>query len=125
MHRLTILPLLAILHQKILTRRATMISHSNYGDVCRHQRQSLRISLSKFAEKYNEDKSSWSKMERGQLPPPKSMEILERYFNYLEFPKEFWQDFLDLASVSRGEIPGDLQHKKKDCLLFFKHLREA
>lgn len=49
-------------------------------------------------------------MERGLRPPPREMDILRRYFDYLEMPEGMWVPFMDAAAISRGELPMDLDN---------------
>lgn len=99
-----------------------------FGEFVRGLRISKRVKLREFCLNYGHDPSNWSKMERGELPPPKDRDQLESWALHLGLAKgtSEWYEFFDLASLDRGMIPDDLLSDEEvvEALpLFFRTFR--
>lgn len=68
------------------------------------------MTLREFCSKHNLDPGTISKMERGLLPPPRSLPKISALAATVGITEESpeWQEFLDMAYAARGEIPPDL-----------------
>jgi len=78
-----------------------------FGAFIRERRQELRLGLREFCILAEQDASNWSKVERGQLVPPKEKGILRRIAKALRFEEGTAQfrKLEDLAHTSAGRIP--------------------
>jgi transcriptional regulator with XRE-family HTH domain len=76
----------------------------------RLRRERTRLSLRQFCDRHGFDPGNISKLERGRLSPPQSLEVLEKYARALGLKKgsDEWYEFFDLAAAARGEIPADI-----------------
>jgi len=83
-----------------------------FGEFIKARRLELGLSLRAFCLKHGEDPSNWSKLERGLLPAPDKYERLLQIGQYLDYDDDSpeMRDFFDLASVSKGRIPEDIQN---------------
>lgn len=81
-----------------------------FGEFARQLRARKRITLREFCLTNGHDPSNWSKIERGELPPPENPQTLEALAIQLGLAKgtDDWMLFLDLAFQDRGKIPSDL-----------------
>ena len=81
-----------------------------FGDFVRDRRLARDLTLRDFCRRIREDPSNWSKIERGILPPPQSIEKLNQIARVLGVKKggKEYMSLLDEAAVSRGRIPTDL-----------------
>ncbi|WP_183685724.1 hypothetical protein [Longimicrobium terrae] len=68
------------------------------------------MTMREFCSIHNLDHGNLSKMERGLLPPPRTTEKISVLAVAVGLKPETpeWQDFVDRAYASRGEIPPDL-----------------
>ena len=83
--------------------------HDSFGDLFKARRIAIRKTLRVFcADGF--DPGNISRLERGRLAPPASENKLREYAEALELQVNTaeWQQFLDFAAASRGEIPSDL-----------------
>jgi len=82
-----------------------------FGSFFKARRTSLRKTLREFCLECHLDPGNLSKLERGLLPPPQSLEKLEQYAQCLKLKEGStdWYEFFDLASLETGRIPPDLQ----------------
>ena len=73
----------------------------------RHQQQ---LPLRRFCERFGLDPGTYSKMERGLRPPPKSRQAQDKLAQQLglEEDSEAWRTFMDAAAASAGQVPQDL-----------------
>jgi len=104
------------------------INHTKFGSFFESVRQRNDLTLREFCKKAGADPANISRMERGVVPPPKKMEILERYAKALEIQtgSDDWYDFFDLAAADKGIIPQDLMKDSelvKALPIFFRTLR--
>ena len=79
-----------------------------FGEFIKERRLKLNLSLREFSKKLGEDPSNWSKVERGLLDPPQSLEKLKKIATVLHFPinsPEF-EELQSIAAVKAGNIPG-------------------
>lgn len=81
-----------------------------FGEFVRQRRAELRLSLRAFAEVAEMDPGNASRIERGQVPPPESTEILDRIAAALQLvpasPEH--ERLTDLAAAAKGRLPADL-----------------
>jgi transcriptional regulator with XRE-family HTH domain len=99
-----------------------------FGEYVRAKREAMGLSLREFCDAHNFDAGNTSKMERGELPPPESDELVRRYGRALGLADDSnaMEDFRDLAAASRGKIPLDIMQRGellKTLPRFFKTLR--
>lgn len=78
-----------------------------FGEFVRNIRIKNEIGLRQFCLDHKHDPSNWSKIERGELPPPSDDAILGKWALQLGIKKDSkdWYTFFDLAAVSKGELP--------------------
>jgi len=81
-----------------------------FGEYVRDRRLARDLTLRDFCRRIGEDPSNWSKVERGILPPPQSIERLNFIAKVLNIKKggKEYLELLDEAAISRGRIPKDL-----------------
>ena len=106
-----------------------MNSKKLFGDFFKGKRIEESLSLREFCKKHQLDPGNVSKLERGILAPPKSMETLKEYAKYLGITEESpdWTEYFDLAAASKGEIPHEILNDDdlaKKLPLIFKVIRE-
>jgi len=85
----------------------------NFGQLIKELRIAKQLTLRRCCAELGVDPSNWSKMERGVTPPPRDTRLLERWAAFLGVTREKKQDFLDLASLARQEIPPDMASDQK------------
>ncbi|NOQ22898.1 MAG: helix-turn-helix domain-containing protein [Candidatus Aegiribacteria sp.] len=89
-----------------------MSREGSFGSFLRKRRIEVGLSLRAFCKLAGEYAGNLSKIERGRLAPPDSVEKLEKYAKALGITgSDEIRDFLDLARISRGEIPEDILTK--------------
>jgi transcriptional regulator with XRE-family HTH domain len=73
----------------------------------RARREQLGYTLRGFAQENGFDAGNLSKLERGEVPPPASVDGVERYAAALRLDRDSaeWRGLFDLASIERSEIP--------------------
>jgi len=81
-----------------------------FGRFVKEKRLALNLGLREFCKQVREDPSSWSKIERGLIAPPQSIEKLNLIAKVLRLKKnqEDYVALLDKAAVGAGKIPRDL-----------------
>lgn len=96
-----------------------------FGEFVRDRRLARDLTLRDFCRRIGEDPSNWSKVERGILPPPQSIEKLNLLAKVLGIRKggKEYMNLLDEAAISRGKIPGDLMSDKAVVSLLPAFLR--
>lgn len=102
----------------------------NFGEHIKARRLELNLSLRAFCAIHSEDPSNWSKLERGLLQPPEQEERLVQIGGYLGYVPDSpeMRDFLELASIGRGEIPRAILAEPalmEKLPLVFRTLRES
>ena len=102
---------------------------NNFGEFFKEKRIALGMTLRQFCEHYELDPGNISKIERSKMAPPTNEEKLRRYAEYLkiEIDSAEWQEFQDLAAISAGKIPADLQDHDTLARLpvLFRKMREG
>lgn len=99
----------------------------NFGELIQQLRNERQITLRQCCLGLGVDPSNWSKLERGLMPPPKHVEILERWAGFFGLAADRKQEFLDLAAIGRGELPADLACDERALAAlpgFFQALRD-
>jgi transcriptional regulator with XRE-family HTH domain len=102
----------------------------SFGETIKKLRLARKQTLRQFCFEFGHDPSNWSKIERGANPPPKDETTLARWaadLGLLTGTSE-WDNFMDQAAVSRGQIPKDLMTDAKlleKLPLFFRTVRGA
>ena len=81
-----------------------------------------------FAKDNGYDVAYISRLENGITMPPKDNDKLERLATCLGLKKgtDKWQEFFDLASVAKNELPADLQDNERVASIlpaFYRTLR--
>ncbi len=82
-----------------------------FGDYFKQRRKELGYTVRKFAQKNNLDAGYLSRLENGLMQPPADPQKLNTLARALELKEQTpaWQEFMDLATASRNEIPFDLR----------------
>lgn len=80
----------------------------NFAEQLRSLRIGKRLTLRDCTEELGVDASNWSKLERGIVPAPKDLETVKGWAEFFGLTGLEKQGFLDLAALSRGQIPEDL-----------------
>ena len=101
-----------------------------FGNLVKELRIAQKKTLRQFCLEHDHDPSNWSKIERGVNSPPRDEKTLERWARQLDLKPdtEAWQDFMDQATVARGEIPHALLSDEKiveKLPVFFRTIRGA
>jgi len=99
-----------------------------FGKFIKERRVERGITLREFCKSLETDASNWSKIERGQLAPPKSDMKLKKIAEILGIPvgSDLWIIMKDAAAIDKGNIPSDIRSDKKlvGCLpMFFRTIR--
>src|SRR5947207_2482588 len=90
-----------------------MKRHPNFGTMLKSIRIARNLTLRQCAGELQADPSNWSKLERGITPAPKDTALLTKWADYLGITqREDQLQFLDLAALSRKEIPRDIANDK-------------
>ncbi len=100
----------------------------NFGRLLKEIRKQRNLGLREFCLKNGIDPGNYSRLERGQFPPPQSAEQIEKYAVALDVERgsDLWLELFDLASAERGEIPADLMSDEElveKLPAFFRTLR--
>ena len=97
----------------------------SFGTHIKELRLKSRISLRELSRKIGMDASNWSKIERNILPLPSDKGLLTKLSNLLELSEAETQHISDLAALSRGQLPADLQDEKLISKMpaFFRAIR--
>ena len=80
----------------------------NFGELIQQLRIDRGLTLRQCCLGLGVDPSNWSKLERGLIPPPKHVEILEGWAGFFDLAADQKRGFLDLAAIGRGELPADM-----------------
>lgn len=79
----------------------------SFGEFVKQKRLNMNLTLRSFCSFINFDPSNWSKVERGILPAPDSLEVLDKICEVLGIQEksEDWYKLIDLAAISKNKIP--------------------
>jgi transcriptional regulator with XRE-family HTH domain len=99
-----------------------------FGKFIKERRVERGITLREFCKSLETDASNWSKIERGQLTPPKSDKKLKKIAEILGIPvgSDLWITMKDAAAIDKGNIPSDIRSDKKlvgSLPMFFRTIR--
>ena len=102
----------------------------SFGELVKELRIAQKKTLRQFCMEQGLDPSNWSKIERGVNQPPKDETTLARWAKHLGLMPgtEVWQNFMDQADISRGQIPQDVMSDEKllaKLPVFFRTVRGA
>ena len=102
----------------------------SFGELVKELRIAQKKTLRQFCLEHGHDPSNWSKIERGVNAPPYDEKTLARWARQLGLKPdtEPWQDFMDQASIARGQIPSDVMSDEKllaKLPVFFRTVRGA
>jgi transcriptional regulator with XRE-family HTH domain len=102
----------------------------SFGELVKELRIAQKKTLRQFCADHAHDPSNWSKIERGINPPPYNDKTIERWARQLGLKTGTpgWQDFLDQAAVSRGQLPKAVMSDEelmKKLPVFFRTVRGA
>jgi transcriptional regulator with XRE-family HTH domain len=82
---------------------------NEFGDLLRHRRAELRLSLRDCAVRATIDPGNLSKIERGRVAPPQDPAVLQRLVAALELAgTREGQELMDTAATQNGRIPHDI-----------------
>ena len=102
---------------------------STFGEFFKEKRIALGKTLRQFCQENNLDAGNISKIERNKLAPSTLDGKLEKLAASLkiELGSDEWQEFQDLAAISAGKIPADLQdHETLSRLpVLFRKIRDG
>ena len=86
-----------------------------FGEFVKNRRKELKLTLRSFCLEVNIDAGNFSKIERGILPPPKDKNKLKKWAKALRLEKgsEKWDEFFDLAAISKGRLPDDVMDDRE------------
>lgn len=99
-----------------------------FGEFIRQKRVSIGFTLRSFCERFGLDPAYISRLETGNLNPPKDKNkliALAQALNIQEKSPE-WVEFFDQAYLAKGEIPQDIltdQRSSKYLPLLFRTAR--
>lgn len=71
------------------------------------------MTLRHFCSELGVDPSNWSKIERGVSPAPRDRDVIALWADFFDLSGDARQEFLDLADLSRNEIPQDVASDEK------------
>lgn len=79
-----------------------------FGAKLKELRIRKRMTLRDCCDALGVDASNWSKLERAVNPAPKDIELLETWAEFLGVRGKERQELIDLAALSRKQIPDDI-----------------
>jgi transcriptional regulator with XRE-family HTH domain len=79
-----------------------------FGQLVKNLRIERKMTLRHFCSELGIDPSNWSKIERGVSFAPKDQAVVRKWADFFELAGDSKQEFLDLADLSRSEIPQDV-----------------
>lgn len=80
----------------------------NFGALLKDIRIAKGLTLRECCAQLGVDPSNWSKLERGITPAPKDPAILENWADALGLTDAKRREFIDIAALSRHELPADI-----------------
>ncbi len=86
-----------------------------FGELFKRLRIESEQTLRRFCLKHGFDPGNISRLERGRLSPPRSVEKLEQYAHALQLVpgSAQWQEFVDLGLTCAGQIPADVMQDEE------------
>ena len=102
----------------------------SFERVVKELRIAQKKTLRQFCLEHGHDPSNWSKIERGINPPPYDDKTLAHWARQLGLKPDTdqWSDFMDQASIARGQIPSEVMGDEKlmaKLPVFFRTVRGA
>ena len=102
--------------------------NSTFSEFFRQKRVNMGLTLRSFCEKFGLDPAYISRLETGNLNPPKDRDKLVALAQALGIKEETteWVEFFDQAYLAKGEIPQDIltgQSSSKYLPLLFRTAR--
>ena len=102
----------------------------SFGQLVKNLRIAQRKTLRQFCLEHGLDPSNWSKIERNVNSPPREEGTLTRWARCLglQSGSDAWNDFMDQAEISRGNIPREVMSDEKllaKLPVFLRTLRGA
>lgn len=99
--------------------------YSSFGEMLYNERISRKLTLREFCRKYDFDPAQVSKIENNLLKVPKSKVFLKKVAKAIgiKVDSDDYSYICDLADISRGEIPQDLQSNLSILPAFFRKAR--
>lgn len=99
--------------------------YSSFGEMLYNERISKNLTLREFCRKYDFDPAQISKIENNLLKVPKSKSFLNKIAKMIDvkIDSQEYKYLCDLADISRGEIPQDLQSNLSILPAFFRKAR--
>ena len=78
-----------------------------FGELIKKLRSEKRLGLREFCQEVGCDPSTWSKVERGLLPPPQDNGVLKKVAAALgvHVDSKTWEEMFDQAKIGGGRIP--------------------
>ena len=91
---------------------------TTYGKFFKEHRLKQGLSLRQFCKSKGLDPAYVSRIENDIIPAPIKEDVLEALAQSIDIKKmtKEWVEFHDLASISRGKIPKDVQEKYPEVL---------
>lgn len=82
----------------------------SFGQLVKDLRIAQCKTLRQFCQEHGLDPSNWSKIERDVNHPPRDEGTLAKWARYLglQSDSDAWNDFMDQAEISRGNIPREV-----------------
>ena len=99
--------------------------YSSFGEMLYNERISKNLTLREFCRKYDFDPAQISKLENNLLKVPKGKVFIKKIAKAIgiKIDSEEYNYICDLADISRGEIPQDLQSNLSILPAFFRKAR--
>lgn len=86
-----------------------------FGEFFRQKRVNMGFTLRSFCERFGLDPAYVSRLETGNLNPPKDKDKLIALAKALDIQEKSteWVEFFDQAYLAKGEIPQDILTNKR------------
>jgi len=103
----------------------TKKNYHSFGEMLYNERILKNLTLREFCRKYDFDPAQVSKIENNLLKVPKSKAFIKKIAKAIgvSVNSEDYEYLCDLADISRGEIPQDLQSNLSILPAFFRKAR--
>ena len=87
---------------------------NEFGRFFRSRRTVLGLNLSEFCRQNGFDKGNISRLERGLMKPPESLDLLQSYADALQLQpdSEDWKAFMRHAAIARGKLPSAVSDER-------------
>lgn len=91
------------------------MTNTAFGEFFRQKRVRLGLTLRTFCERFGLDPAYISRLETGNLNPPKNKDKLSSLAHALNMQEGStdWVNFFDQAYLAKGEIPQDILIDKR------------